>query len=114
VTIIAKDAEVNGTVTVEGNIRIDGTVRGDIKATEGLEVGKTGIVIGTTVQSKTAIIHGRMEAHLTAPQQVTLGAKAVLVGDLRTGKLIIEEGAVFHGMSNMMDDDGAKRREAGL
>lgn len=109
-TIIAKGTEVNGSVAVEGNIRIDGTIRGDVTATEGLEIGRTGIVVGALVQSKTAIVHGRVEAQLIAPQSITIGGKAVVLGDLRTGNLIIEEGAVFHGMSSMMDEAAAKKR----
>lgn len=110
-TIIAKGTEVIGSITVEGNIRVDGTIRGDVRATEGVEVGKTGLIVGSTVQSKTAIVHGRVEAHLIAPQHATIGGKAVLLGDLRTGSLVVEEGAVFHGMSSMMDEAPAKNRE---
>lgn len=110
-TIIAKGAEIIGSITVEGNIRIDGTIRGDVRATEAVEVGKTGIIVGSTVQSKTAVVHGRVEAHLIAPQHATIGGKAVLLGDLRTGSLVVEEGAVFHGMSSMMDGAPEQNRQ---
>ena len=36
-TIIAKGAEVKGALNIEGNIRVDGTVNGDIKATDSIE-----------------------------------------------------------------------------
>lgn len=102
-TIIAKGTEVNGSISVEGNIRVDGTVRGDIHATDAIEIGKTGEVFGTTLQAKSAIIHGRVEGNLTAPQHVTLGGKARLLGDLKTSNLVVEEGAIFHGMSSMVE-----------
>ena len=104
-TIIAKGTEMNGSLTVDGNIRIDGMVRGDITATDSVEVGKTGVVVGTTIQSKSALVHGRVEGHLVAPQHVTLGSKATLLGDLQTRSLVIEEGAVFHGTSTMMEEE---------
>jgi len=113
VTIIDKGAEIIGSITVEGNIRIDGTIRGDVKATDGVEVGKTGVIVGSTVQSKTAIVHGRVEAHLIAPQHATIGGKAVLLGDLRTGSLVVEEGAVFHGMSSMVEGAPGSGKESG-
>ena len=108
-TIIAKGTEMNGSLTVDGYIRIDGMVRGDITATDSVEVGKTGVVLGTTIQSKSALVHGRVEGHLVAPQHVTLGSKATLLGDLQTSSLVIEEGAVFHGTSTMMEGKNGKK-----
>ena len=111
-TIIAKGTELTGSLSIEGNIRIDGTVHGDVTATDGVEVGKTGLVSGTTINAKTAVVHGRVEGHLIAPQHITLGGKATLLGDLKTGCLVIEEGAVFHGTSSMMDGKGVKGAKA--
>ncbi|MCY3771148.1 MAG: polymer-forming cytoskeletal protein [Gemmatimonadetes bacterium] len=103
-TIIAKGTEVNGSVDVEGNIRIDGTVNGDVKATDGVEVGKSGRIVGSSIESKTAIINGYVESQLTVSQHVLLGSKSTFVGDLKTKSLVIEEGAVFHGNSAMSDE----------
>ena len=98
-TIIAKGTEVSGTLKIEGNIRIDGTVHGNVIATQGLEVGKSGRIIGESIDSKTAVIHGYVEGLLKVAERVVLGSKAALVGDLKTKSLVIEEGAVFHGNS---------------
>ena len=112
-TIIAKGTEVNGSVDVEGNIRVDGTVNGDVKATDGVEVGKSGRIVGSSIESKTAIINGYVESHLTVSQHVLLGSKSTFVGDLKTKSLVIEEGAVFHGNSAMSDNDAVSRRMDG-
>ena len=103
-TIIAKGAEMNGSMDIEGNVRVDGTVHGDVRATEGVEVGKTGRIVGSTIESKTAVIHGYVESHLIVSQHCLLGGKSTLVGDLKTKTLVIEEGAVFHGNSAMADE----------
>ncbi|MEE2708194.1 MAG: polymer-forming cytoskeletal protein [Gemmatimonadota bacterium] len=110
-TIIAKGSVFTGSFSSEGNVRIDGTIRGDVTTTDSLEVGKTGLVVGSTINAKTVVVHGRVEGHLIAPQHITLGGKATLVGDLKTGSLIIEEGAVFHGTASMMDSDHVKNVE---
>lgn len=111
-TIIAKGAEMNGSMDVEGNVRVDGTVHGDVRATEGVEVGKTGRIVGSSIESKTAVIHGYVESHLIVSQHILLGGKSTLVGDLNTKTLVIEEGAVFHGNSAMMDEPaGADRTD---
>ncbi|MXX03605.1 MAG: hypothetical protein F4X08_12885 [Gemmatimonadetes bacterium] len=109
-TIIAKGAEMNGSMDVEGNVRVDGTVHGDVKATEGVEVGKTGRIVGSSIESKTAVIHGYVESHLIVSQHILLGGKSTLVGDLNTKTLVIEEGAVFHGNSAMMDEPAESDR----
>ncbi|MCY4543882.1 MAG: polymer-forming cytoskeletal protein [Gemmatimonadetes bacterium] len=113
-TIIAKGTELNGSVDVEGNIRVDGTVNGDVKATDGVEVGKSGRIVGSSIESKTAVIHGCVESQLIVSQHVLLGGKSTLVGDLKTKSLVIEEGAVFHGNSSMSEEyDGTDRANAG-
>ncbi|MCY3714159.1 MAG: polymer-forming cytoskeletal protein [Gemmatimonadetes bacterium] len=109
-TIIAKGAEMNGSMDVEGNVRVDGTVHGDVRATEGVEVGKTGRIFGSSIESKTAVIHGYVESHLIVSQHILLGGKSTLVGDLNTKTLVIEEGAVFHGNSAMMDEPAGSDR----
>ncbi len=109
-TIIAKGAEMNGSMDIEGNVRVDGTVHGDVRATEGVEVGKTGRIVGSSIESKTAVIHGYVESHLIVSQHILLGGKSTLVGDLNTKTLVIEEGAVFHGNSAMMDEPAGSDR----
>lgn len=109
-TIIAKGAEVNGSMEVEGNIRVDGTVHGDVRATEGVEVGKSGRIVGSSIESKTAVIHGYVESRLVVSQHILLGGKSILVGDLKTKTLVIEEGAVFHGNSAMADEPAGSGR----
>ena len=103
-TIIAKGAEVNGSMDVEGNVRVDGTVYGDVRATEGVEVGKSGRIVGSAIESKSAVIHGYVESQVIVSQHILLGGKSTLVGDLKTKTLVIEEGAVFHGYSAMADE----------
>lgn len=109
-TIIAKGAEVNGSMDVEGNVRVDGTVHGDVRATEGVEVGKSGRIVGSAIESKTAVIHGYVESRLVVSQHILLGGKSILVGDLQTKTLVIEEGAVFHGNSAMADEPAGSDR----
>ena len=113
-TIIAKGTELNGSVDVEGNIRVDGAVNGDVKATDGVEVGKSGRIVGSSIESKTAVIHGYVESQLIVSQHVLLGGKSILVGDLKTKSLVIEEGAVFHGNSSMSEEyAGTDRANSG-
>ncbi len=53
------------------------------------------------VQAKNAIIGGRIEGKIKVEEKLVLETKSKLVGELKANKLIIDEGAIFEGTSNM-------------
>ena len=99
-TIVGKDSILEGTLEVQGGLRVDGIVRGKISATESLVVGDSGRVEADTTV-KTAIIGGNVVGNIIAQDKLELQSKAVVEGDITTKNLIVEEGAVFHGRCNM-------------
>jgi cytoskeletal protein CcmA (bactofilin family) len=101
-TIIGKDSIIDGTIEVEGGLRVDGIVRGRISVTESLTVGDSGrIEADSTV--RIATIGGKVVGNILAQDKIELQSKAVVEGDITTKNLIVEEGAVFHGRCNMKD-----------
>jgi cytoskeletal protein CcmA (bactofilin family) len=101
-TIIGKDSIIDGTIEVEGGLRVDGIVRGRISVTESLTVGDSGrIEADSTV--RIATIGGKVVGNILAQDRIELQSKAVVEGDITTKNLIVEEGAVFHGRCNMKD-----------
>jgi cytoskeletal protein CcmA (bactofilin family) len=104
-TIIGKDSKIEGVLEVDGGLRVDGTVKGKISATDTLSVGDSG-VIEAEVNVKTAVIGGKVMGNILALERIELQAKAVVEGDIRTKNLIVEEGAVFHGSCNMKATSG--------
>lgn len=101
-TIIGKDSMIEGTIKVQGGVRIDGAVRGRISASESLAVGDTGTV-EAELAVKTAVIGGKVFGNISAQEKIELQSKAVIEGDITTKNLVVEEGAVFHGRCNMKD-----------
>ena len=104
-TIIGKDSKIEGVLEVEGGLRVDGTVKGKISATDMLSVGDSG-VIEAEVNVKTAVIGGKVIGNILAHERIELQAKAVVEGDIHTKNLIVEEGAVFHGSCDMKSVSG--------
>ena len=96
-TILGKGTKVEGKMEVASSLRIDGSFKGEIKATDTLIVGSTGELTDVTVNVKNAIIGGRIKGNLTASSKVTLESSSRLEGDLTAKLLIIEEGALFTG-----------------
>jgi cytoskeletal protein CcmA (bactofilin family) len=104
-TIIGRDSKFEGVLEVEGGLRVDGTVKGKISATDMLSVGDSG-VIEADVNVKTAVIGGKIMGNILAQERIELQAKAVVEGEIQTKNLIVEEGAVFHGSCNMKSASG--------
>lgn len=96
-TILGKGTKVEGKMEVASSLRIDGSFKGELKATDTLIVGSTGELTDVTVSVKNAIIGGKIKGNLTASSKVTLESSSRLEGDLTAKLLIIEEGALFTG-----------------
>jgi cytoskeletal protein CcmA (bactofilin family) len=100
VTIISAGVYIEGKVTSNGNVRIDGKLQGDITAEGNVTVGDGGEVNGE-IKAEVINIGGTVNGSLSAREKVVLEAKSNLKGDLVTKILVIEAGAMFDGKSSM-------------
>jgi cytoskeletal protein CcmA (bactofilin family) len=105
-TIIGKGSVIEGTIQVQGGIRIDGMVKGKISSTESLTIGEDGVV-EADLSTKVAVIGGNVIGNVIAPEKIELQSKAKVEGEITTKNLIIEEGAVFHGNCHMKNTTSA-------
>lgn len=96
-TIIGKGTQVEGNMTVAQSLRIDGSFKGSINASETLIVGASGELTDVKVNVKNAIIGGKIKGNITASNKVTLESSSRLEGDLTAKLLVIEEGSLFTG-----------------
>jgi len=96
-TIIGKGTKIEGQMDVAQSIRIDGSFKGSVTATDTLIVGTTGELNDVTVKVKNAIIVGKIRGNIVASNKVTLESSSNLEGDLTAKLLVIEEGALFSG-----------------
>ena len=104
-TIIGRGTKIEGTLTVEGSTRIDGTVTGKLISNDVITIGPNGQV-KAEVKAKSIIVGGRVEGNLEADEKIELQSKSELQGDLIAKSLLVEHGAVFHGNSNMKGQSG--------
>lgn len=100
INMIGVGTIITGDINSNGDLRIDGTLKGSV-ATEGKVVlGKNGVIEGDVVCNN-ADIAGEIKAKITVSQLLTLKLTAKLKGDIITNKLSIEPGAVFSGSCSM-------------
>ena len=97
---------VEGTISSENSVRVDGTIKGKLICKNTLTVGLNGEIEGE-VEAKNAIVGGKIKGKIKITEKLVLESKSVLLGELKASKLIIDEGAVFEGSSDM----GQKKNE---
>jgi len=106
-TIIGPDAVVIGEIKAKATIRVDGKIEGNVDTTANLTIGKDGEVVGD-INAKDIVVGGKIAGRLIASGKVILEAKSTLNGDLKTSRLIVEEGATFNGRSDMGGGGGTQ------
>jgi len=100
-TIIGKGNKIDGTITIEGPTRIDGTVTGKLHSSDSVTVGPTGTIKAAEIRASTIIVGGKVEGNLVATEKVELQSRCEVVGDISSKSLLVEHGAIFHGSSKM-------------
>ncbi len=98
--IIGKGTTIVGNIESFGNVRIEGKVDGDIKTKSKASFGDSAVVVGN-VLAQNADVSGEIKGSIEVQGLLTLRQSAVINGDIVTGKLNIEEGAVFNGSCKM-------------
>ncbi len=93
-SIISPDLEIVGDLKSDGEIQIDGAVKGDIKG-HMLTVGEQGKIDGSTV-AETVRISGTVSGQVRA-KTVRLDASAKVTADITHESLAVEAGAYFEG-----------------
>ncbi|MDO6595912.1 polymer-forming cytoskeletal protein [Oceanihabitans sp. 2_MG-2023] len=93
--IIAKGTKIVGDFSSEGDLRIDGTIEGNLKTPGKIVVGKWGVINGTLTGSD-AYFEGKFSGNLTLTGTLTLKSSAHIEGEVVLGKLEVEPGATFN------------------
>ena len=99
-TVIGTNTSIVGTLKSDGNIRIDGTVEGDIEVLGNLIIGETGRVIAT-LKAHNVHVSGAVKGEITAVEQLEISPTGKVWGDITTAALHIEPGGLFRGQSAM-------------
>lgn len=100
INIICAGTKINGDVTTDGDIRIDGNLQGNLQAKGKIVIGASGNIQGEIV-CKNADIHGTIIGKINVSELLTLRQTCSFNGNLVTKQLAIEPGAIFNGTCQM-------------
>ncbi|MEI7734305.1 MAG: polymer-forming cytoskeletal protein [Ferruginibacter sp.] len=99
-TIIGAGTVITGNVTSNGDIRIDGTIKGNLISKAKILVGAQGLIEGD-VNGKLADVLGKVKGTIQVSDLLFLHGNAVVDGDICAGKLQVEPTATFNGKCQM-------------
>ena len=101
---IGKSVLVKGELSGSEDLYLDGEVEGNIQLKDhSLIVGPHGRV-RANIQARDVVVHGKVDGNIRGTERVELKKSAVLVGDISTQRIIVEDGAFFKGAVDIQKD----------
>ncbi|MCU0621139.1 MAG: polymer-forming cytoskeletal protein [Gemmatimonadales bacterium] len=99
-SIVAHDLVVTGDFQADGVVKVEGTVKGTIRAGNQVLIAPGAVVQGD-LHTREAVVGGTVHGTITATERVELQATAVVEGDIATPRIAILEGARVMGEVKM-------------
>jgi len=104
-----------GTLSGNEDLEIEGQVEGDVDLSEHqLTIGASA-QIKAEITAKSILVIGRVTGNLTASERIEIQATGVVEGDIKTPRLLVQEGAVLNGRIDMASGAaGAGKSSSGV
>ncbi len=99
-TIIGAGTVIHGDLESSGDIRIDGTLMGNLRSQAKVLIGQDGVVEGD-ISGRQADIMGKVTGTLRIQELLQLKGRSVVTGEIHTGRLEVEPTATFNGSCHM-------------
>ena len=99
-SIIGAGTTITGNIDTNGDLRIDGTLKGNVFSKAKVLIGQEGCVEGN-VYCRQADIMGQVTGNLTTTDLLQLKGKAAVAGDIQAAKFFIESTVNYNGQCQM-------------
>ncbi len=99
-TNLCSDVELKGSLIFKEYLRLDGKFEGEVRSQGTFLVGENGVV-RADIQVGNLIVEGKIYGNVVAQDKIELRATAQLFGDIKAARLVINEGVVFVGKSDV-------------
>src|SRR5690242_11848222 len=105
---IGKAVKIVGQIYSKEDLFVDGDLEGTVEALEHkLTIGPNGTV-HAAVKAREVVAQGNVQGNVEATDKIEIRKDAKLVGDIRTARIIIEDGAYFKGSIDIVKPEPAK------
>jgi cytoskeletal protein CcmA (bactofilin family) len=98
--VIGAKTSIKGEITGDEDLLVEGRIEGQVRITRDLRVGANGSV-KAKVEAQTIVVSGEIVGDCQAAVRVELQASGKLTGNIKAPKIVIAEGAMFRGNSDM-------------
>ena len=102
---LGPDAEVTGKLSFATPTRIEGKLKGELRATDLLVIGAQAVV-QANVHAEKLVVLGEVRGQVQGASRVEICSGGRLYGDIETKCLVVQEGATFEGRSKMGQEIG--------
>lgn len=99
-TLISSGTIVNGDLVSDNDLRIDGTINGNVSSSAKIIVGPNGYVEGN-IEGQQADITGKVSGNISVKELLQLRGECQVQGNISAEKLQVEPTAVFNGQCHM-------------
>jgi len=113
IVVLGPHDSLVGTLTVDGDVRIEGTLDGEVSATGEVNVHSSGTA-RAQISARDIVINGAAEGRASAREVMTLGEGATFAGEIGAARLRVDDGATVNGTITMTpsgDAPPARRME---
>jgi cytoskeletal protein CcmA (bactofilin family) len=100
-TIISEGCFIEGKITADGSVRIDGEITGDVHVKQGVILGTSGKIIGN-VHAAELIVFGSLQGNIQT-ESLEMKQTGKIIGDITTNQMSMELGAKHNGRVAMQD-----------
>ncbi|HNY50246.1 MAG TPA: polymer-forming cytoskeletal protein [Smithella sp.] len=97
---LGQGAEFEGKLIFNGAVRIDGKFQGEIFGQGSLVVGQ-GAFVKADIATRSVYISGDVQGKIDVKEKLNIHSTGKFSGDVRTPVFVMEEGAIFDGVSHM-------------
>ena len=105
---VGKAVKIAGQIYTKEDLYIDGEVEGTVEALEHrLTIGPNGM-LKAAVRAREVVVLGSITGNVEATDKLEIRKDAKLVGDIKTARIIIEDGAYFKGSIDIVKPEPAK------
>src|SRR5881397_787528 len=96
---------LQGRLEIQGDLKVAGNVEGELKASGDVTIDP-GATIQASIEGGNVSVRGQVTGNVTARRRLTLGGSGRLNGDVRVGRLTVEDGASLNGNVTMASEKG--------
>jgi cytoskeletal protein CcmA (bactofilin family) len=102
-SVIGKSTSIHGDLKVNGSIKVDGKIEGNINSKESALIGGESSVKGN-INCRSAVVGGKIHGNINAQEVIEFQSGAEMYGDVVCKGLIVEKGVFFEGNCRMSQE----------